>query len=85
MKACVGVETVEFTSELQLLGKVECYLQDVLNLMRSSLRDISKISLKKFSELPKADWIKNDPAQVTLLINLCSWVINCEKAFGKFA
>ena len=53
--------------------------------MRSSLKDIAKESLKKFNELPKADWIKNDPAQVTLLINLCSWVINCEKAFAAYA
>ena len=85
MKACVGVETVKFTSDLQLLGKVEAYLQDVLNIMRSSLQDIAKESLKQFSELPKEDWIKQDPAQVTLLINLCSWVINCEKAFGDAA
>lgn len=42
MKACVGVETVKFTSELQLLGKVESYLQDVLDIMRSSLKDIAK-------------------------------------------
>jgi dynein heavy chain len=85
MKACVGVETVKFTSDLQLLGKVEAYLQDVLNIMRSSLQDIAKESLKQFSELPKEDWIKQDPAQVTLLINLCSWVINCEGAFGQAA
>jgi hypothetical protein len=26
MKACVGVEEVKLTSELQLLGKVECYM-----------------------------------------------------------
>lgn len=85
MKACVGVETVKFTSELQLLGKVESYLQDVLDIMRSSLKDIAKESLKQFSELPKEDWIKQDPAQVTLLINLCSWVINCEQAFRAAA
>lgn len=62
MKACVGVETVQFTSEMQLLGKVEHYLQDVLNIMRSSLKDIAKKSLKAFDELPKKDWVVQDPA-----------------------
>lgn len=31
--------------------------------------------------MPKADWIKKDPSQVTLLINLCTWVSNVETAF----
>ena len=52
--------------------------------MRSSLRDIAQDSLKKFSELPKDEWLRQDPAQVTLLINLCSWVINCEKSFVAY-
>lgn len=37
-------------------------MQDILNVMRSSLKDISKASLKKFNEMDKADWIKGDPA-----------------------
>ena len=53
--------------------------------MRGSLKDISKKSLKKFTEIAKEDWIKQDPAQVTLLINNCMWVINVEKAFGQLA
>jgi dynein heavy chain len=62
MKACVGIEYVAFTADLKLLGKVECYLQDVLDAMRNSLRDISKKSLKKFTELPKEEWLVQDPA-----------------------
>jgi len=81
MHSCVGKEYVEFTSELKLLGKVEIYLQDVLNCMRSSLKDISVKSLKKFTEIDKESWLIQDPAMVTLLINNCSWVISCEKAF----
>jgi hypothetical protein len=30
--------------------------------MRSSLKDISKASLKKFNEVSKEEWIKGDPA-----------------------
>jgi dynein heavy chain len=81
MHACVGKEYVEFTSSLALMGKVEVYFQDIIDIMRSTLRDISKKSLKKFSEVSKEAWLVEDPAQVTLLINVCSWVINVEKAF----
>jgi len=83
MHACVGKEYVEFTVELKLLGKVEVYLQEVINTMRKSLSDISKRSFKKFGELDKESWLAADPAQVTLLINNCCWVINCEKAFKE--
>jgi dynein heavy chain len=85
MHACVGKEYVEFTEQKKLLGKVEIYLQDVLDLMRGSLKEISLKSLKKFSEIDKESWIVQDPAMVTLLINNCSWVIGVEKAFANFA
>ena len=62
MIACVGIEKVNFTEPLKLMGKVECYLQDVIDTMRTSLREISKRSLKKFAELPKEDWLVQDPA-----------------------
>jgi hypothetical protein len=62
MHACVGKEYVQFTSDLALLGKVEVYFQDILNIMRSSLRDISKKSLKRYSEVPKDVWLLEDPA-----------------------
>jgi hypothetical protein len=41
-------------------------------------------SQKKFAEVDKETWIRNDPAMVTLLVNNCQWVINCENAFLKF-
>jgi len=85
MHACVGKEYVEFTEQKKLLGKVEIYLQDVLDLMRGSLKEISLKSLKKFSEIDKESWIVQDPAMVTLLINNCSWVIGVEKSFANFA
>ena len=81
MHACVGKEYVQFTSDLSLMGKVEVYFQDIIDIMRNSIRDISKKSLKKFGEITKEQWLLEDPAQVTLLINVCSWVIDVEKGF----
>lgn len=46
MISCVGQETVKFTQPLKLIGKVEIYLQDVIDTMRVSLRTIASSSLK---------------------------------------
>jgi dynein heavy chain len=79
----VGVENVAFTEPLKLMGKVEVYLQDVIDTMRKSLLEISRRSLKKFGEIDKETWLKQDPAMVTLLINCCQWVVNVERGFSK--
>lgn len=38
MKSGVGVEFVKLTKPLKLLGKVEIYLQDMINAMVETLR-----------------------------------------------
>jgi dynein heavy chain len=85
MHACVGKEYVKFTSDLSLMGKVEVYLQDIIDIMRSTLKDLSKKSLKRYGEITKETWLLEDPAQVTLLINCAAWVILVEKAFQQYA
>jgi len=42
--------------------------------MRGSLRTISTKSLTKYSQHPRTEWLKFDPAQVTLLVNMCAYV-----------
>ena len=31
----------------------------------------------------KLDWIKSDPTQITLLVNMCNWVTDVESTFKK--
>lgn len=83
MISCVGSEYVEFTDMLKLLGKVECYMQDVIDFMRKSLRDIACASFKKALTLPRTEWLKQDAAQCTLLVSLSNWVTNVEKGFTQ--
>ena len=83
IKSCVGVEYVGFTMECKLIGKVEVYMQMILDTMRGSLKEIAMKSLKKVTEIDKESWIVMDPAMVTLLVNNCQWVILCEGAFIK--
>lgn len=82
METCVGKEYVDFSKPLKLVGKVENYLGDVIDTMRNSLRHIAGKSVATQQVSPKQDWIKQDPSQVTLLINLAVWVRNVENAFN---
>ena len=70
MKSSVGIEEVKFSKPLKLVGKVENYLQDVIDMMRMSLKDIAADSLSRFGQKPKKEWLSDDPAQITLLINM---------------
>ena len=53
----VGVETVTFTKALKLEKKVENYLQDVIDRMRLSIKNIAADSLIRFKTKPKAEWL----------------------------
>ena len=83
MISCVGTETVSYTKELKLEGKVEIYLQDLINSMISSLREIAGNSFKIQSTLPRAEWISKDPSQITLLVNNILWSTEVENCFQK--
>ena len=77
----VGKEYVEFSEPLKLERKVENYLQDVIDRMRLSIKTIAADSLKRFAKKEKKDWLEDDPAQVSLLVNLVNWVKTVEAAF----
>ena len=49
--------------------------------MRLSLKDIAADSLSRFGQKEKRVWLEEDPAQITLLINMVNWVIAVEQAF----
>ena len=62
MISCVGVETVKFCKPLRLIGKVEVYMQDVIDRMRLTLKEIGADSLPRFKTTKKAEWLFQDPA-----------------------
>jgi dynein heavy chain, axonemal len=81
MHTNVGVEYVEWTSPLKLMGKVENYMQEVINSMRNSLKEVASESLKRLHQHGKEKWLTMDPAQTTLLINMLNWTKDVETAF----
>lgn len=64
------------------MGKVENYLMDVIDCMKSSLNIIGAKSVVNQHTMPKTDWLKQDPAQITLLVNMTNWSRNVEAAFN---
>jgi dynein heavy chain, axonemal len=83
METCVGKEVVQFPNPLKLVGKVENYLLDVIDCMKSSLNIIASKSVVNQHTMKKNDWLKQDPAQITLLVNMTNWSRNVEAAFSN--
>jgi dynein heavy chain len=81
MHTNVGSEYVPYSAPLKLMGKVENYMQEVINSMKQSLRDIAAGSVTKLAEHGKEKWLTMDPAQTTLLINMKTWTVDVEAGF----
>ena len=88
MITCVGFEEVPL-KPLKLDGKVETYLDDMINTMIGSLRDVATISFRTHPSNPNATnkdrgvWVEKDPAQITLLVNNIIWSSQVEECFRK--
>lgn len=61
MISCVGTETVPLI-EKKLEGKVEVYMQDVIDIMKKTLNQVSSSSIKEQATKERTEWIKRDPA-----------------------
>lgn len=81
-ESCVGKEDVEFETPLKLSGKVESYLADVIDKMRSTLKSITEKSNKLQHSIDREEWLQKDPAQITLLVCLMDWVYRVEKSMA---
>lgn len=71
-----------FPKPLKLVGKVENYMLDVIATIKESLNIIGAKSVVAQHTMPKTDWIKGDPAQICLLVNMTNWSRNVEAAFN---
>jgi dynein heavy chain, axonemal len=73
MKSCVGIEEVNLSKPLKLVGKVEIYLQDIINAMISTLTNVTEVSVGNVLTLSREKWLEQDPSQITLLVNNIIW------------
>lgn len=89
----VGVETVEFEPKVALVGKVEIYMQTVLDAMKTTLFNNLKRSLVRYQSMSRPDWLmhkkpapnpnenSSDPAQIILLTLAINYVEEVEQVF----
>ena len=99
MNTCVGKEKVTFVSDpkAKLEGKVEIYLQDILDIVLKTMKEGAKKTFKEYlasimnevvkegdrASDNKVSWIKSSYAQLVLLISSTGWVKGTEERFRK--
>ena len=88
--AGVGQETVDFEPYVPLEGKVEIYLQLVLEGQIAALKKRLEKSMKNYPNMGRTDWLmhkfqgkSDDPAQISILVAAIQYVQEVEDSFKK--
>ncbi|CAM9165488.1 unnamed protein product, partial [Laminaria digitata] len=92
-EAGVGDEIIDFEPAVFLEGKVEIYLQDVLDSQRKTLGNTLKRSIGRYPNQARVEWLmdadppgsakKSDPAQVALLVAGINYVLEVEATLER--
>lgn len=85
MKSGVGVESVKLSEPLKLVGKVETYLQDLINAIVVTMRGVTTRSFANHAKEKRDTWIKMDPAQITILVNNTITSNQIEECFKRIS
>ena len=64
-------------------GRVEVWLNLVLDAMEASIRFSMKDAFVAYAEKPRAEWVFDNPAQVTLVGTQVWWATDVQQAFGR--
>lgn len=64
--SCVGVEECAWASPLPLTGKVEVYMNAIIDKMRSELRLVLNKAVKAYPSKAREEWQFDWPSQVSL-------------------
>ena len=81
--SCVGVESCDWTSPLTLEGKVEQYMNSIIDKMRSELKSVLFQAVKAYPTKERTKWQFDWPSQVILVVNQIFWCQEVEEAFSK--
>jgi dynein heavy chain len=89
--ACIGKETFNFHDPLPLKGKVEIYMQFIIDHIIEQQRFVVEEMMAKRMAVAEGDkealkkWYEADIASPTVVVNQVSWVMKVEKAFDAIA
>lgn len=90
----VGSEICTFEPAVPLEGKVEIYMQTILNAQKKSIFETVKRSLARYDVQPRPEWVLAkdeitsrplDPAQTTLLVLAINYVKEAEEALTQLS
>ena len=85
----VGIEEVDFSDPVPLEGKVEIYLQTILDALSGTLEQYLGRSLERYPTQPRTEWLLHlgdddepvDPAQLALLVSQIDYTNEVDTAF----
>jgi dynein heavy chain, axonemal len=81
--SCVGTETCVWSSPLALDGKVEQYMNAIIDKMRSELKTVLFQSMKAYHTKKRTEWQFDWPSQVILVVSQMFWCQEVEEAFAQ--
>ena len=84
--SCVGKETIPFKSDMELAGKVEEYMNLIIDKMRSELKMHCFDSMQAYGNpKPRHEWCFDWSSQLGLVVNQIYWCSEVEAAFDKIS
>jgi dynein heavy chain len=85
MVSSVGEEYVGFAKPLPLEGKVEAYMNDVVDAMRGALKSVLRASVAAYPGKPRDQWLFDWPCQIALVASQIFWCQEVEQAIADAA
>ncbi|CAJ1398655.1 unnamed protein product [Effrenium voratum] len=74
-------ETIDFVSPVHTTGKnVETWMTEVENQMLAAIREVIKIGVETYPEIPRTEWVLLQPGQVCLNSSQVHWTAEVEEA-----
>jgi len=81
LSTCVGVEHVDLSKKLLLAGRVEYYLQDVIESIAEALRELLFASIQDYAKKDREVWVLEVPNQIMLCTSLIDFTCEMELSF----
>ena len=83
MKSREG-EVIELVDPVKTPGKaVEVWMTEVENQMIAGVRNVIKVGVETYPELPRTEWVLQNPGQVVLNSSQVHWTAEVETAFQE--
>jgi len=84
-ESSVGVENIPLPKPFKIEGRVEHYMQAIINQVTNALRECLKVSNANFVKDSTEVWVKREPNQIILTTSLTFFTIKMEETFTAIA